>query len=466
MRKTAPKQAGYVVFVSLAVVALLLVLVAGLVKSVMNENWFSHQEKDSLLSLQIAEAGINYYMWYLNHNPTDYQDGTGEAGPYVHDFEDTYGNVIGRYVLEITPPVDGSTIATVRSTGITSRDTSPERTLVAQVGVPSLAKFAFLTASDVWIGSSEGVDGKLHSNGGIRFDGTGNDQITSAKLTYTCLPMHGCSNLTKPGVWGAGGPSSFWEMGVSEIDFDQISGDLSDMQTLAQNGGIFITTSNKYGYHLILRSNNTATATDDTIDVYKVTKVYTNTGWTVDGGNQNYGDDIQTESFVQSYNMPSNGVIFIDDKVWVEGATSSRVVIAAAHFPEASGTYRSIILHDDLQYFAENGASVIGLVAQGDIRASYSAPTDLEVDAVLLAQRGKVIRPEYGGSIKNSIRIYGSVISNKVWTWSWVDGSNHIVDGFRTTSTFYDPHLLYAPPPYFPTTGQYEILKWEEVLPQ
>ncbi|OIP97794.1 hypothetical protein AUK40_02545 [Candidatus Wirthbacteria bacterium CG2_30_54_11] len=466
MEKTEKKEQGYVVFVALAVVALLLVLVAGLVKSVKNENWFSHQEKDSLLSLQIAESGLNYYMWYLNHNPTDYQDGTGEAGPYTHDFEDTYGNVIGRFVLEITPPADGSTIANVRATGITARDTSPERTLEAQIGVTSLAKYAFLTASDVWIGSTETVDGKMHSNGGIRFDGTCNDLITSFKETYTCLPMHGCNNLTKPGVWGAGGPTSFWQVGLSEIDFDQISGDLSDLEDLAVANGIWIDTSNKYGYHLILRSNNTATAADDTVDVYKVTKVYTHTGWTVEDGYKNYGDDIQTESFLQSYNMPANGVIYIDDKVWVEGATSSRVVIAAAHFPESSSTYRSIILHDDLQYYQEDGNSVIALIAQGDVRASYYAPNDLEVDAVLLAQRGKVIRPEYGGSIKNSIRIYGSIISSQVWTWSWVDGNDNIVDGYRYTTSVYDPHLLYSPPPYFPTTGQYEILKWEEVLPQ
>ena len=46
-------------------------------------------------ALQIAEAGVNYYQWHLAQFPTDYKDGTGSAGPYVHAFQDKDGNNIG-----------------------------------------------------------------------------------------------------------------------------------------------------------------------------------------------------------------------------------------------------------------------------------------------------------------------------------------------------------------------------------
>jgi len=57
----------------------------------------SKQSFDREQAIQIAEAGIDYYRWHLAHAPTDYQDGTGVPGPYVHDFRDKNGNVIGQF---------------------------------------------------------------------------------------------------------------------------------------------------------------------------------------------------------------------------------------------------------------------------------------------------------------------------------------------------------------------------------
>ncbi|PIQ80123.1 MAG: hypothetical protein COV79_02160, partial [Parcubacteria group bacterium CG11_big_fil_rev_8_21_14_0_20_41_14] len=74
-------------------------------------------------ALQIAEAGIDYYRWHLAHAPTDFQDGTGGLGPYVHDFRDKDGNIIGQFSLDITPPSLNSTLATVKSTGSIIGDT-------------------------------------------------------------------------------------------------------------------------------------------------------------------------------------------------------------------------------------------------------------------------------------------------------------------------------------------------------
>src|SRR5688572_151105 len=54
-------------------------------------------------AFHIAEAGVNYYQWHLAHFPTDFQDGTGNPGPYVHDFVDKDSQItIGRFSLQIT----------------------------------------------------------------------------------------------------------------------------------------------------------------------------------------------------------------------------------------------------------------------------------------------------------------------------------------------------------------------------
>ena len=68
-------------------------------------------------AFELAEAGIEYYRWHLAHVSDDFQDGTGGPGPYVHDFKDSSGVVIGRYSLNIAPPQSGSTVVAVESTG-------------------------------------------------------------------------------------------------------------------------------------------------------------------------------------------------------------------------------------------------------------------------------------------------------------------------------------------------------------
>ena len=54
----------------------------------------------------IAMAGITYYKWVLQNDPGDYWDGNPPEtpGPYVHEYKDKLGDVIGSYSLEITPP--------------------------------------------------------------------------------------------------------------------------------------------------------------------------------------------------------------------------------------------------------------------------------------------------------------------------------------------------------------------------
>ncbi|MFZ2707329.1 MAG: pilus assembly PilX N-terminal domain-containing protein, partial [Minisyncoccia bacterium] len=39
-------------------------------------------------AIQIAEAGIEYYRWFLAHNPYDLTNGTGGAGPYTYTVPD------------------------------------------------------------------------------------------------------------------------------------------------------------------------------------------------------------------------------------------------------------------------------------------------------------------------------------------------------------------------------------------
>ena len=111
-------------------------------------------------AIEIAEAGVEYYRWHLAHNQSDFQDGsTTPIGPYVHNYYDKDGNLIGSFTLTITPPLVGSTLVTILSQGSVSADPTASRKIQVKLGMPSIAKYAMVTNSAVYYGSGDEVFG-------------------------------------------------------------------------------------------------------------------------------------------------------------------------------------------------------------------------------------------------------------------------------------------------------------------
>jgi type II secretory pathway pseudopilin PulG len=135
-------------------------------------------------AFQIAEAGADYYQWHLAQYPNDYKDGTATSGPYVHNFFDKDGNILGTYSLVVTPPLSGSTVVKIESTGKLASSTISKK-IRKTLAIPSLAKFAVVANDSLRFGEGTEVFGPIHSNGGIRFDGIAHNLITSAMATYT-----------------------------------------------------------------------------------------------------------------------------------------------------------------------------------------------------------------------------------------------------------------------------------------
>ena len=398
--------------------------------------------------LDIAEAGINYYLWHLAHDPTDYKDGNSTPvsspfGPYPHNYTDSSGKVIGSYTLYITPPPLGSNRVKVESKGVINGG-NENRTIVAELGIPSFAAYGFLSHSEAWFGSSESTDGPAHSNTGMHFDGIGNDIISSANATYTPTSSFGGDGSVHNGVWGNGGPQNFWVYPVPSINFTSITANFNSLRTQAApaNGGILLDTitSGGIGYYLNLKNNST-------IDVWKVT------------GESSTGI---TKSFVNNRAAPANGILYSDYNVWVDGTWNGKMTIVAAKLPDVSSTNRSIKIINNLLYTAKNGTVNVGLITQRNISVARYAPTTLEIDAAMLVQKGHIWWPYINGVIKTTITVYGSIATYDYWTWTWVNGSGTVVSGYQTTQTTYDRNLTLAAPPGFPLTGSYAILSYKE----
>jgi hypothetical protein len=118
-------------------------------------SWAGNSIKDSRYVIDrektfyIAEAGIEYYRWHLAHAQSDFKDGTGLPGPYVHPYYDSSNNLVGTFTLTITPPQVGSTIVTVVSTGKVASSSVSTRSIEAKLAICCGCEFCYA----LWTGN-------------------------------------------------------------------------------------------------------------------------------------------------------------------------------------------------------------------------------------------------------------------------------------------------------------------------
>jgi hypothetical protein len=472
MRKRKNKE-GTIVPALLVISGAFLTVIYGLLILLSLQFDFSQRQLASEQALNIAEAGVNYYRWHLAHEPDDYQDGTGLPGPYSHEYVDPESGAVGTYELEIIPPQDGSSVVTIRSTGWAENFPSVQRSIEAQYGLESFARFAFLSNASTWYGSGITLYGDVHSNNGIRQDGINYGLVTSAQETYMCGTETGCFPPTsQPGVWGSGSDQNLWEFPVPALDFDGVSFDFAQMKDSAISEGLYFDKTNEPGYHLVF-------VDDGTVNIYEVTDVGYIYGYRVPGeglGQEGIGgcrrryQVIDDETYLGNYSVEDTAIIFLEDDIWIEGEVSGRTTVVAAGFPLSSST-NNVWVRGNITYVNEAGVDSLGLIAQNDIIFVRDVPNDFRIDAALMAQKGQIIRHGYdvGGNcsssfnaVRDSLTINGALISFNKSYWNFTIGGN-LVSGFTTRTINYDGNLLFMPPPYFPTSGEYQFLNWQEL---
>lgn len=508
-------QAGFIMPAVLALLIAAAIFATALVTIITTNFYVVGSNIESQKSFNIAEAGVNYYLWHMAHNKSDFKDGqstpaTPDAtlgyGPYVHTYTDSEANDAGTFTLWIKPQGNGSTIATVRSIGKAS-GSEVTRTVEAQIGAASFASYGLVSDEEFWFGNNESANGPIFSNVGIHMDGANSDVVGSANATYVPDSAYGGNGTTKAGVWCSTTVTtpvncntrdkSNWLYPKTSVDFNQVSSSLCTMKMTAlgsTSSSVCSTTpttrtasyipqystsgaySTNQGYLIQLNTNNT-------YDLYKVSAE--NDRATI------YTSALTSTAVATGISVPSSGVIFVEDNVWVRTNPTfhGRVTIASGRL--ASTTYSTnISIADDLLYSAKDGSDAIGLVAEKDIIVTAYAPPSsgsftFEIDAATLAQSGAVKWPQYyegtntctrgwTGSTQNFL-FYGSVATRLNWTWNYSRGSScgdavrdttsgSYYSGVMRTQTNYDYNLMYAPPPSYPVTGTYNILSWREVL--
>ncbi len=455
---------------------LVLVLVFGAVFFVMAASFLNYFVSQSELqkskyqlgqAREIAEAGLNYYKWYLAHYPDDVTHGTGVPGPYTLPYDDPELGTIGEYSLEIASSTFCGQVSSIEitSTGHTYENPNMAQTIYARYARPTVAEYAYIINSNVWAGADRTIIGPYHSNGGVRMDGTNNSTVTSGQATWNCTSSFGCSpsDANADGVVGSGPNFDLWTFPSTPINFTGLTVDLALMRDRAENGGgIYIPPSGDYGYRVTFES-------DGDVVVRVVDRTWSHYEYSSDDGWYVARNLIRDDDPYATYTLnEACPLIFVEDKVWLEGEVPGKVTIAAAD-TDTPGNDFSIILHDNITY--ATASSGLLAIAEEDVLVGYDVPNNMELNGIFIAQNGKFGRNRYTSSVnggdrcRNSLTIHGTIVSNgrvgTKWSGSGCGGYN---SGFDIRYNSYDRDLVNDPPPLAPhTSDDFRFIEWREM---
>ena len=347
-------------------------------------------------------------------------------------------------------------------------------------------------------------------------DGPSDSTVSSANTTYTPPGSLGGDGSSHPGVWChlsvtapvncATRSKTAWIYPTPLVDFNQVSTSLCTMKKVAfaadSSTASLATQSNACTQTPTTRTNAYLPRRSSTYNATRGYLVSLNTNGTYNLSNVNAENDQSTpytsaltlQTVANNITIPSSGVIFAEDNVWIRSNPTyhGRVTVAAGRLSSTnSSTYANINIAGSLVYSTKNGSDAIGLVAQDSVILKPYAPPasgsfNFEVNGALLAQSGEVWYP--GVYLSNDDRctrgwtnsnqkflFYGSIATRQTWTWTWLQGGSPCGDavssggqgyisGIYNNTTQYDYNLEYAPPPSYPLTSGYNILSWREIL--
>ena len=411
----------------------------------------------------------------------------------------------------------------MKSTGWTNKSPNTKRTVQVRLRQPAWCEYAVVADDFMRFGEGTEVFGMIHGNQGIRFDGLVHNLVTSSVPTVddpdhtgavefgvhthkNISPLAGIDSSFRPleappntmqtrsDVFQAGR-----KINQPTKSFISLIANLGLMRDEANAGGLYLgqTTATVQfncrdvktkvgkkwvyiwtcdetavpvkGYHIVLKNNHT-------MDVSMVlgfdSSVYEiNPDITINYGGNSY--TVAGELPVVNYPVPGNGIVFVENFTWIEGTINGDHLTIAAADLSPTPVYKDIYINHDILYTDKvgkdaNGPDILGIIAQKNISIGLNSDDNLEIDAALLAQKGRIGRDNYSwattGRFRNTITTYGSLVTKQRYGFSWINSATGLqVSGYTNRNLYFDNNLIYYPPPYFPVGDKYQIDLWEEL---
>lgn len=165
-----------------------------------------------------------------------------------------------------------------------------------------------------------------------------------------------------------------------------------------------------------------------------------------------------------TYELPANGVVYIDGTSEVKGKLKGQLTIASR------GDLRIV---DDVVYKTDprtdpTSGDILGLISEANVVMASTAANldsgDETVMASIMALGESFTAEDYAsGSPRGKLKLYGGIIQERRGPVGTFSGST-TVSGYQKAYS-HDLRLLDSPPPAFPTTGIIERISWQEIDP-
>lgn len=393
----------------LATTSILFVLATTLIGAVAYQTASTAQRIGRVRATHVADAGINAYLYELKSDYRAYGRIPDTGWVTVRNGE--------RYRVVAVPPRDKVPL-TIFSTGVASDGTI---TIAATVRFPTFADYMFLSNADLTLAADAYIDGKLRCNGNV--DNAG---VVVGKV------------LAGGTVTGAGRFDRGYAENQPRVDFNQVLTAMDDIMLASSDSGTYFPMSGSYGYLV------TVTGPDMVIE--KIT------------GGITTGEFTTTP--VASLPVPSSGVAYFADNVWLEGSYSKPLTIVSSKDVYLTGSY---------QQSSIDSTATSGVIAGGNIIVPswYKKVNEvMDINAALLSQSGRIYADIKQGVIRERINISGSMAYyHSGGEFGTVDKfTGQPVSGFRTNVYTYDQRLDEYPPPLYPVIydGELKVDTWIE----
>ena len=458
---TNPSQVGQLLVLVLVFGSVFLIIITSFISSIIAQSQVVEFRFQQQQASDIAEAGLNYYKWYLAHNPGDL------TGGGVYEYADPETGRIGEYELTVTGTTFCGQVSSVEVTATGRTDANPDAVAIisATYKQPTVAEYSFINNEGVRFGSSRVITGPVHGNNWVHMDGAHNSFVGSNLATHN----GGGGVFTSAPPDPSNANPSLFIYPIDQINFAGLTFDMLDLRTSAIAEGIHYGPSTRDGYKVVFNGNST-------VDIYTVRAT------------QDYWSNSTQESwhrgefnYITSQNRiannlpvdPSCPVLFFEDKVWIEGAVNQKVAIAAGL--NASNAQNNIVVDGNVTYVPGTDAGLVA-IAEDDIDIGLDVPNNMTVNGIYIAQDGRFGRNQYEDSgfyrlpnsspnlrqyvLRNSLTRTGSVVSNLRGGTAWGSGGV-TASGFLSRITSFDRDQIDNPPPLTPTTNDvYELQDW------
>lgn len=501
---------GNVLIITVTALFIVTSAVIGVLMVTANALHLNSKQREGAAAFNAAESGAEEGALFLKNCPSP----PVNTSPFVPNITSSLALDEGTYHVTIKPHPNNST-SFLKTYSIVSVGTARGATRTVEVIVrqASFGRYAYFTDKEtssigggaIWWRAGERVDGPAHSNNkdGSNFNINYNnstgpiflDTVTGAGSTINYNPSKPKNETTFKKVFKDG--SNGYKLGVPPIllppsSDGQRNAAWGSAAGFPSTNGVYLRSGSNGG--LYIRGDAAVQLSLDASgnQVIKVTQGSNVTTVTMNKSTQSttVTGPVGTGSPTSAGSLGSGVVYCTGNITSLKGEVADNRVIGSDITVRSSLTIandvnagKSITITDNLYYHtrpdktlaanapANLAAGTLGLVSK-DIKISSAAPTNLEIDAVCLAggqntADGSFYVENYNTkSPTGTLKVLGGIIQKARGPVGTFDpGTGKATSGYGK-NYLYDPRLAVNPPPYFPTTGQYERLSWQALRNQ